>query len=672
VAAVPNPICYGNQATLTASGANTYTWSTGNTGSVITQYLYSTTNYTVTGTNSNGCKSSSAITVTVNPLPNVSITSSSYNLCVNQTATLTGTPSGGVYTGSFVTGNLFTPTTVGTYSVGYSYTNTTTGCSNNAVTYISVSNCTTLPNDNCAGAIPLTVPGSTTGTTIGATSESGVPSCPYTSLSQPGVWYSVVGTGGYITADLCGTSWDSKIFLYTGSCGSLVSLTCNDDNGPVCSGSSASIGWCSQPGVTYYLLVTGYSSANNFTINVNQGITPTLTVTGSPNPVCAGNSATLTVSGGTGSYTWNPGNLSGSSIIVTPTTTTNYTVQTNSGSYVYGCNLTSVYTQSVVPFTGSTVSIAASSNSICSGSSVTLTASGASTYTWNTGSTSPTIVVYPTSTTVYTVTGTNSGGCKSGTSVTITVSPTPYFSVSGNNITCSYPTATLYASNASNSYTWVAPPTGTILSGSNNSVAIVGAAGTYTAYASSGAGCTYSVAYTVNAYTTSPTVSLTTSQSTVCVGNTVNLYGTPMGGVYSGSFVSGSVFSPTTTGTYTVAYTYTNSYGCTGSDTKTITVVPFTGGTVSVSANSNPVCYGTSATITASGASTYTWSTGNTGSVITVAAASNSYYTNNYTVTATNSAGCKSTANITMTKLIALSELQKAIGEKGNYKSTAG
>ncbi len=650
VAAVPNPICYGNQATLTATGANTYTWNTGSTSSVITQYMYSTTNYTVTGTNSNGCKSSAAITVTVNNLPSVSLTSSSYNMCVNQTATLTGSPSGGVYTGSFVTGNLFTPTVSGTYSVAYSYTNTSTGCTNTAVQYISVGTCTTLPNDNCSGAIALTVPSTTVGTTVGANYESGVPSCPYTSLSQPGVWYSVTGTGGYITADLCGTSWDSKIFLYTGSCGSLTSLTCNDNNGPVCSGSSASIGWCSQPGVTYYILVTGSFSSSNFTLNINQGVLPTVTVTGAPNPVCATNSATLTASGGfSGGYTWNPGNLYGSSVVVSPTITTNYTVTSVSTGAIYGCTLTGNYTQSVVPFTGSTVSVSANPNPICSGNSVTLTASGANTYTWSTGNTGSVVTQYPSYTQTYTVTGTNSSGCKSSASIQVTVNPTPYFTVSGNNITCTYPTATLYASNSSNSYTWVAPPTGTILSGANSSVAVVGASGTYTAYASSGAGCTYSVAYTVNTYTTPPSVSLSLSQNTVCVGNSVYLTGSPNGGVYTGSFVSGSVFTPTTTGTYTVAYTYTNSYGCVGSDTETITVVPFTGGTVSVSASSNPICYGTTASLTASGANTYTWNTGSTNSVITVSATSNMYYTNNYTVTATNSAGCKSTANITMT-----------------------
>jgi hypothetical protein len=59
-----------------------------------------------------------------------------------------------------------------------------------------------------------------------------------------------------------------------------------------------------------------------------------------------------------------------------------------------------------------TVTLSSSQPSVmCSGQSATLSASGASSYSWNTGSTSPSIVVSPTTTTTYTVLGTNSSGC---------------------------------------------------------------------------------------------------------------------------------------------------------------------------------------------------------------------------------------------------------------------
>lgn len=60
-----------------------------------------------------------------------------------------------------------------------------------------------------------------------------------------------------------------------------------------------------------------------------------------------------------------------------------------------------------------TLSIVSSSNVICTGNSATLTASGATTYTWNNNSTGASIVVSPTTTTQYLVYSTNANGCSS-------------------------------------------------------------------------------------------------------------------------------------------------------------------------------------------------------------------------------------------------------------------
>ncbi|HEY4800641.1 MAG TPA: LamG-like jellyroll fold domain-containing protein, partial [Bacteroidia bacterium] len=78
------------------------------------------------------------------------------------------------------------------------------------------------------------------------------------------------------------------------------------------------------------------------------------------------------------------------------------------------------------------VSISASSTVICAGSNVTLTASGANTYSWSTGATTQSITVAPAANTTYSVTGTNIGLCSASASQAITVNPLP-----SNQITAS-------------------------------------------------------------------------------------------------------------------------------------------------------------------------------------------------------------------------------------------
>ncbi len=70
-----------------------------------------------------------------------------------------------------------------------------------------------------------------------------------------------------------------------------------------------------------------------------------------------------------------------------------------------------------------------------------------------------------------------------------------------------------------------------------------------------------------------PTVSLQSAQA-ACLGNTISLNGSPAGGVYSGTGVSGSMFSASLAGTgpHVVNYTYSNANGCSGSAAATITV----------------------------------------------------------------------------------------------------
>jgi len=197
------------------------------------------------------------------------------------------------------------------------------------------------------------------------------------------------------------------------------------------------------PAVTTIYTVTGFNGAcpANRTATINVNPSPTVTVN-SPS-LCGGGNVILTASGAT-TYTWSTGPNT-STISVSPTVTTVYTITGTSG----GCNNTK--TATVTVNTMPTVSV--NSAAVCLGNSTNLTASGASTYSWNTGGITNVISVSPSVTTVYTVTGTN-GACSAASSATVVVNPLPNISATSiETFVCIGHTVSLNASGAI-TYTW--------------------------------------------------------------------------------------------------------------------------------------------------------------------------------------------------------------------------
>lgn len=127
------------------------------------------------------------------------------------------------------------------------------------------------PNDLCANAIPLTCNSTVSGTTATGTNTGNGPACTTTVSTAPGVWYTLTGTGTDITASLCGSSFDTKIFVYTGSCGTFTCVTGNDD---FC-GLQSQVTFATVSGTTYYILVAGFGSASGlFTLNITCALPP--------------------------------------------------------------------------------------------------------------------------------------------------------------------------------------------------------------------------------------------------------------------------------------------------------------------------------------------------------------------------------------------------------------
>jgi hypothetical protein len=139
----------GGSVTLDAGNTgSSYLWSSGATTQTITVTSSAVVNVLVT--NVSGCKSSDTVKVTINAIPTVSFNLANDTTCVNGgTITLSGTPTGGTFSGTGVTGTTFNPATagVGTHTITYLVTDIATSCSASATDVIVVkSACTGIEN----------------------------------------------------------------------------------------------------------------------------------------------------------------------------------------------------------------------------------------------------------------------------------------------------------------------------------------------------------------------------------------------------------------------------------------------------------------------------------------------------------------------------------------------
>lgn len=320
--------------------------------------------------------------------------------------------------------------------------------------------------------------------------------------------------------------------------------------------------------------------------------------------VCSAQNATLTATGAT-NYTWSPTTAlsasTGSAVVANPSSTITYTV---SGS-VSSCPSKTITSTVTV---NASAPITASSQTICSGASTTLTASGSSSYSWSpatglSATSGSMVTANPSTTTVYTITG--SGGSCPGTpgTATVTVLPTPVLATVSQSI-CSSGSATLNVAGATN-YTW-SPATG--LSSTTGSSVIANPL-TTTVYSISGTNgsCAASPVTLTLAVQATPTI--TVNSSTVCPGGTATLTAngatTYTWGPATGLSASNGAIvmaNPAATTIYTVAGTANTCTSALVSSTVTVLSIP------ALVVNSASICASGTATLNASGATTYTWS----------------------------------------------------------------
>lgn len=280
----------------------------------------------------------------------------------------------------------------------------------------------------------------------------------------------------------------------------------------------------------------------------------------------------------------------------------------------------------------------APSDTICNGSSTTLSASGASTYTWSpatglSGTAGASVTASPTSTTTYTCIGTDGGGCRDTTTITVVVNALPTASIAGNTTICDGDSTTLTASGGTG-FAWSNGPmtaTNTVNPTSTT---------TYTVTVTDANGCqdTDQATVTVNAL---PTIGIT-GNTTICNGDSTTL--TASGGNNyawsSGDNTAATTVNPTSTTTYTVTVTDANSCSDTSSVSVTVNALP----TITFSGQ-DTICDGASTTITAAGGNSYSWSTGDNTAAITVTPAVGATV---YTVTVTDGNSCMNSDSTTV------------------------
>ncbi|MBK7427240.1 MAG: hypothetical protein IPI60_09510 [Saprospiraceae bacterium] len=122
------------------------------------------------------------------------------------------------------------------------------------------------PPPGCSTATAVTCGVPVVGTTVGGQLAPNLGTCTTALNTAVGKWYTVYGGGGNITASLCtGTAYDSKIGVFSGTCGTLVCVGGNDDG----CGAQSTVTWNAVNGTLYYIYVTGFSTATGaFTLNV--------------------------------------------------------------------------------------------------------------------------------------------------------------------------------------------------------------------------------------------------------------------------------------------------------------------------------------------------------------------------------------------------------------------
>jgi gliding motility-associated-like protein len=591
-------ICSGQYANLSASGGISYYWNNSLSTQSISVNPTTTSTFTVTVTDAQGCTALDNVLVTVNNLPPASA-GPDQAICFGNTANLIA--SGGI-------NYLWSPaSTLSNAAISNPISNaqsTTTY----SVTVTDANGCSAA-DDMTLTVNPLPIPFAGVDQSI----------CLLESANL-----NASGGVSYV--------WSPNTWL-------------NSPNisNPISTPNST---------ITYVVTVTDANGCTGFD-DVTVTVTWATANAGTDQIICAGQNANLTAFGGM-SYLWSNGQPT-QSTNVSPPATTLYSVTVTDADGCTDEDDVLVTVNNLPPAS------AGPDQAICFGNTANLNASGGISYLWSPASTlSNAAISNPVSTaqstTTYTVTVTDANGCSAADGMTLTVNPLPVANAGLDQTICIGSDANLNASGGI-MYNW-SPSTWLNVTNISNPVATPADTITYTLTVTDVNGCTDVDDMTVNVNLIPTSTFILTSPSCVGLNSTITYTGTASASAqYNWNFDGGTIISGSGQGPYLVSWsspaTYYISLTVTENNcTSPVTTIPQIIGqvTATLAVTDSISCYGFSdgsVTVTALGqpAYSYAWSDLQTGITATGLDANTLY-----TVTITDSYGCTTAQGISLTQ----------------------
>ena len=321
----------GSPITLDAAGATTYAWSpasglSATTGGTVSANPATTTTYTVTGTDVNGCTSTASSVITVNTKANIAVTAVPATICSGASSTLTATSG---TTGSATVGTI-TTSIGGNTGNPYRSGNGTGNQIRTQLLYTAAELIAAGVQPGPLSSIGFTTQSSSTGTVVNLTiglGSTNVTALTSTFETTPVTTVFTQASFTPLSAGLNNHVFNAGTFTWDGVSNILVNV-------------------CQTNSLTGTATVSAYTPASVSNNHKATSTTSCTDLTGST--VTTKPIVTFGWTSNTNLFTWSwePGSLSGNSVSVSPANTTTYTVTATSAD---GCTSTSTALVTVNP-----------------------------------------------------------------------------------------------------------------------------------------------------------------------------------------------------------------------------------------------------------------------------------------------------------------------------------